>query len=190
MEDALKTIGAIDVLLDDITPCLKDRATGDIVETEVIRVRRKSFLSKFNKKNGWYTNWGNLVSENEIYALVVKGTVDIQGLVALRHEKSMGATYITWMCTSPHNNPLISDEPKYSGVGGHLFAIAGYESVEAGFGGAVYGFAANQQILNHYIEKLVATPIQMLHPFHFMIYEEEMQQLIDTYSYEFSDEEI
>lgn len=40
--------------IDSITPCLKHVATGDIVETEVIRIQRKSFLSKFNKSNGWY----------------------------------------------------------------------------------------------------------------------------------------
>ena len=190
MDKNCGNIGAIDVFIDDITPCLKDNTTGDIVETEVIRIRRKSFLSKFNKKNGWYTNWSSLASENEIYALVTKGTVDIQGLVALRHEQSMGATYIAWMCTAPHNNNQISDNAKYSGVGGHLFAIAGRESVKAGFDGAVYGFAANQQVMNHYVERLGATPIQMLHPYHFMIFEEDMQKLIDTYSYEFSDEEI
>lgn len=190
MEEENKNVGAIDVIIDNITPCLKDNTTGDIIETEVLRVKRKSFLSKFNKKNGWYTNWGILVPENEVYALVIKGTVDIQGLVALRHEKSMCATYITWMCTAPYNNPQITESPKYSGVGAHLFAITGQESVKAGFAGAVYGFAANQNVLNHYVERLGATPIQMLHPYHFMIFEEEMMKLIETYDYEFSDEEI
>ncbi len=190
MKENKDLVGAIDVLIDDITPCLKDNTTGEIIETEVIRFKRKSFLSKYNKKTQWYTNWGALVNENEIYALVIKGTLDIQGMVALRHEKSMCATYIAWMCTAPHNNHLLTETPKYSGVGGHLFAIAGQESVKAGFGGDVYGFAANEQVMNHYVEKLNATPIMMLHPYHFMIYEEEMQNLIDTYTYEYSDEEI
>lgn len=39
----------IDVWIDDLTPCLKDNSTGELVETEVIRIRRKSFLSKYNK---------------------------------------------------------------------------------------------------------------------------------------------
>ena len=42
--------------IDEITACLKDTQTGDTVETEVIRIRRKSFLSKFNEKTGWYVN--------------------------------------------------------------------------------------------------------------------------------------
>ena len=77
-------IHEIDVLIDVFTPCLKDILTGEVVNTEVIRIRRKSFLSKFNRKSGWYVNWGKIVEEYEVYALVLEGTVDIQGLVALQ----------------------------------------------------------------------------------------------------------
>jgi len=38
--------------IDEFTPCLRNAETGDIVETEVVRLKRKSFLSKFNKKTG------------------------------------------------------------------------------------------------------------------------------------------
>ncbi len=38
--------------VDELTPCLKDLSTGETVETEVIRIRRKSFLSKFNRTYG------------------------------------------------------------------------------------------------------------------------------------------
>lgn len=67
------------VEIDELTPCLIDNETGDIVETEVIRIKRKSFLAKYNKSTGWYENWSDLARENEIYAVVVKGTVSIQG---------------------------------------------------------------------------------------------------------------
>lgn len=39
--------GSIAVWIDEIVPCLKDNRTGEIVETEVVRIRRKSFLSKY-----------------------------------------------------------------------------------------------------------------------------------------------
>ena len=65
------------VWIDELTPCLKDSVTGDIVETEVIRLYRKSFLKKFNRRNQWFVNWHELVDNDEIYALVVKGTFDI-----------------------------------------------------------------------------------------------------------------
>ena len=95
----------INVYIDEYTPCLKDSETGEIFETEVIRIKRKSFLSKFNKRNGWYVDWVDLLKENEIYALVIKGTVSIEGLVALKAIKDYGAVYVTWLCSAPHNNP-------------------------------------------------------------------------------------
>ena len=114
----------LNVWVDEFTPCLKDNYTGALIETEVMRIKNKSFLSKFNKKNGWYVNWGNLVNEHEIYALVTKGNTDIQGLVALQKSDDLQAVYVAWMCVSPYNNPQIAHPVRYAGVGGHLFAIA------------------------------------------------------------------
>ena len=50
----------INVIIDELTPCLVDTSTGEIVETEVIRIKRKSFLSKYNSKTGWYVYWADL----------------------------------------------------------------------------------------------------------------------------------
>lgn len=83
----------INIWIDDFTPCLKDNLTGEVANTEVIRIRRKSFLNKFNRKNGWYVNWGKIVEEYDVYALVLEGTVDIQGLVALKRNEDLKAMY-------------------------------------------------------------------------------------------------
>ena len=123
--------GFISVYIDDFTPCLKDNVTGELVDTEVIRIKRSSFLEKYNKKNGWYIDWSQLTKNSEVYALVIKGTVDIQGLVSVQNNPDAGALYIQWMCTAPQNNKQLTDTPKYSGGGGHLFAITGKKSVEA-----------------------------------------------------------
>lgn len=37
------------------------------------------------------------------------------------------------MCAAPLNNKILCVNPKYTGVGGHLFAIAVDKSVEYGF---------------------------------------------------------
>lgn len=113
----------INVWIDEFTPCLKDVLTGEIVQTEVIRITRKTFLKKYNEKNGWYVNWADLLEENEIYALVVEGSVDIQGLVAVSKSEDMQAAYVCWMCANPQNNKEIVDQVKYTGVGGHLFPL-------------------------------------------------------------------
>lgn len=57
-----------------------------------------------------------LLQEHEVYALVVKGTVDIQGLVALSRNNDFHAVYVAWMCTAPQNNKML-----------HPFQIAIYE---------------------------------------------------------------
>lgn len=66
----------------------------------------------------------NRATAGEVYALVVEGSVDIQGLVAVADDEDARALRVAWMCTSPENNKLLVDEPRYTGVGGHLFAVA------------------------------------------------------------------
>ena len=178
------------VWIDDITPCLKDSFTGDIVETEVIRIRRSSFLKKFNESSGWYVNWSELAKENEIYALVIAGTVDIQGLVAIQQVADYRSVYVTWMVSAPGNNKEIVDVPRYLGVGGHLFAIAIHKSVEYGYDGVITGFAANEKLLDHYVDRFHALPVQILHPYHFVIEGEAAQEEVNTYDYTWTDDQL
>lgn len=51
----------INVWIDEMTPCLRNNITGELVDTEVVRIRRKSFLKKYNSRNGWYVNWAQCV---------------------------------------------------------------------------------------------------------------------------------
>lgn len=37
----------INVMIDEFTPCLKDARTGELAQTEVIQIKRKSFLKKY-----------------------------------------------------------------------------------------------------------------------------------------------
>ena len=67
--------------------------------------------------------------------MVIAGTVDIQGLIAIAPNDDMNAVYISWMCCSPDNNKHLGVHVRYSGVGGHLFAIAVRKSVEYGYDG-------------------------------------------------------
>lgn len=40
----------INVWIDEMTPCLQDNLTKELIPTEVLRVRRKSFLQKLIEK--------------------------------------------------------------------------------------------------------------------------------------------
>lgn len=56
------------VEIDEITPCLKDSLTGELVETRVVQITSKDLLKNYNKSTGWYINWSRLLLDNEIYA--------------------------------------------------------------------------------------------------------------------------
>ena len=53
-----------------------------------------------------------------------------------------------------------------------------------------YGFAANQKLFNHYVDDYGATPICMLHEFHFIMENQNALSLLEEYTYEWTDEEI
>ena len=54
--------------VDEMTPCLRDNFTGELVQTEVVRIRRRSFLRKYNKATMWYVDWADLLDTCEVYA--------------------------------------------------------------------------------------------------------------------------
>lgn len=178
------------VWIDEMTPCLKDAKTGEIIPNEVIRVVRKSFLSKYNKENGWYVDWDKLLDDCEIYALVIKGTVDIQGLIAIEKDEGSKAIYVSWMVAAPQNNKELTSEIKNMGVGGHLFAIAADKSCEYGYEGYLYGFAANEILLKHYAHAFGAMHIGIRHPFHFMIDDKAAKTIREVYDYEWTDAKV
>lgn len=177
--------------LDGFTQCLKDCLTGEIVETEAVRIKRSSFLSHYNVQTGWYINWNELLHDNqEVYALVIKGTVDIQGMVAVSPRKDYNSLYVAWAVAAPQNNKKIVDVKKYDGVGGHLLAIAAQRSMDYGFGGAMFGYAANKDLVQHYCDTLGAQYVGILHPFHVVFPPETSRQLLEVYSYDWTDEVI
>ena len=45
-----------------------------------------------------------LLDSCEVYGLVIKGTVDIQGLIALEKDANSKALYVSWMVAAPQNN--------------------------------------------------------------------------------------
>ncbi len=182
--------GFVTVYVDELTPCLKNIQTGEIVKTEVLRIRSKSELKKFHSKNGWYVNWSKFDAKVEVYALRVAGEEEIQGLVALYDDKDSDATYIQWMCAAPHNNKYKYGEQKYSGVGGHLFSIAIEKSYEWGHEGFITGIAADEELLKHYVEDLGATYVGMIHKFQFCIDEKSARKIKEVYDYEWTDQEL
>lgn len=69
-------------------------------------------------------------------------------------------------------------------------AIAAQKSIDFGFDGYMYGFAANQDLLDHYIKAFDGEFIGMLHPYQFAISEESSIKIREVYDYEWTDEEV
>ena len=172
--------GCIDIWIDEIVPCLKDTETGDIKETVVFKIQSRAYLKKFQKSNGWHINWNEIPKNIEVYALALKDDNTIQGLVGIRNDKDSHAVYLHWACTAPHNNIHI-------GVGGHLFAIAVDKSIEWGYEGAIHGFAANEDLLKHYMNVFHAEYLGMLHQYQFFIDEEQAKRLLEVYHDEWNE---
>ena len=148
-------------------------------------------MSKFNKKTGWYVNWGKFPEGTEVYALVLKGTIDIQGMVAVQYDEDAMAVNVVWGCTAPENNIWQYGKKRFSGVGGHLLAIASDLSVKAGFDGFIVGEAMDQELFNYYVSEFGALPLPPINnPFRFMLSDNMTMKLREVYTYEWTDEEI
>lgn len=181
----------INFTVDDIVPCLKDTATGDLYDTEVIRIRRKSILTKYNQHTGWYVNWSKFPSGVEIYALVLKGTNDVQGMIAIQYNEEARSVYVLWACTAPQNNIHDFHRQRFLGVGGHLLAIASDLSAQHGYEGFIYAEAANRDLFEYYTKEFGAIALPAINnPYRFMLTDHATSRLREVYSYEWTDDII
>jgi phosphatidylethanolamine-binding protein (PEBP) family uncharacterized protein len=179
--------GCIDIWIDEIVSCLRDTETNEMKETVVFRIESRKYLKQFQENNGWHINWNEIPKDVEVYALALKDTNEIQGLIGIRDDKGSNAVYLHWACTAPHNNIHSTGKQKYVGVGGHLFAIAADKSMQWGYEGAMHGFAANEKLLKHYQDRFQAEYLGMLHQYQFFIGEEQSKNLLEVYHYEWNE---
>lgn len=179
--------GCVDIWLDEIVPCLKDVSSGEIKETCVYEIMSRSILKNFREDNGWEINWKDLPSNVQVFKLALKENDEIQGLVGIKNDISSRAAYIHWACTAPQNNKHRFGAQKYSGVGGHLFAIAADMSMKWGYDGFIFGFALNKELLKHYIDSMGAEHLPMLHEYQFFLKESAAKRLLETYTYEWNE---
>lgn len=179
----------INFTVDDIVPCLKEVESGDLYNTEVIRMRRRSVLRRYNARTGWHVNWGDLADQAEVYALVLEGTNDIQGLVAIRYDDDAQAVHVVWACTAPQNNKWRNGRQRSAGVGGHLLAIASELSVRHGYDGYIYAEAVDKDLCQYYINEFDAVHVPLAgHPYRIIISGAATALLREVYSYVWTDD--
>ena len=118
--------------------------------------------------------------------------MDIQGMIAVQYDNEAKAVYVAWGCTAPHNNIWKNGTQIYSGVGGHLFAIASDLSVRHGYDGFIYGEAMDEELFNYYCEQFGAACLPALgnNPYRFMLTDDVTKKLREVYNYDWTDEII
>lgn len=181
----IKECSGINVWIDELVPCLKDTKTNEIKQTIATKMT-KSQLKGFNKRTGWHVNWAKLPKDVEIYAVALKENLEIQGLIGIKNDPNAVAAYIQWACTAPHNNVHDNGMQSYSGVGGHLFAIAADMSKQWGYEGVVYGIASDEKILEHYVSVFHAEGFFWNGHYQFIINENAATELMEVYDYEWN----
>jgi len=142
------------VIVDDNTPCLRDQATGQLVETRYSRATAPE-LAGFAGL-GWSFDWAEELSKGrEVYKLQLAADDVIRGLVSLSVDPVGGICEVFLVESAPSN---LGTRGRYKGVGGHLFAIACQRSVESGLGGYV-AFNAKTGLIEHYARSLGARQV-------------------------------
>lgn len=166
----------MNILIDKFTPCLEDTRSGKLVSTVYSPITKKE-LSSLTE---WKFNWSDdRLKGSEIYKLTIEGFDEIQGLVALTDFPKSHAVYVNLAESAPHN---IGKNKHYSGVGGHLFAIAVQKSVERGYGGYVFMDAKNTELAEHYKKTLGASLLGRPHPYRMVINEDKALNILKIYT--------
>ena len=147
----------VDIIIDGLTECLTDK-NGNIYDTEYCLVRKTITKAEANrlKEEGWLFDWSKPHRNGfEIYQLFIQGDDTVQGMIALKHNRTEFFTHVDIVESAPFNR---GGNGKYIGVGGHLFAIACKCSWQVGNDGYVQ-FYAKTNLIEHYKKTLNAQNI-------------------------------
>lgn len=148
----------IDIIIDELTNCLIERASGKTLDTEYRLVMKT--ISKEDANNlmaqGWKFDW-SIPHKNgyEVYELMIVGENRVQGMIAFKHIRDQYYTHVDIVESAPWN---IGKEGQYIGIGAHLFAIACKHSWDVGNEGYVQ-FTAKTNLIEHYKNSLRAALI-------------------------------
>lgn len=166
----------MDLMIDQFTPCLLDTKTGKLIDTSF----SPASTEELRKVKGWGFDWTDkALLQDQVYKLTVAGGDEIQGLVAIRRMERDRAIYVHIAESAPHN---LGVGKRFSGVGGHLFAIAAQKSVEAGYGGFFFMDAKNVELVRHYQKTLGAIHLGMPHEYRMIVEEEAAAHLLEVYT--------
>jgi hypothetical protein len=156
MEEIKMNRNELEVVIDELTPCLIHRESGEEYKT-VMEPLSKSDLKHLTKEQGWVNfDWKKefLTPNRHVFKLMVAGSDEIQGLISF--EIAQGYVDVFLVESAPWN--VGSSTQVFIGVGAHLFAFACKISFQMGFDGVI-AFTSKTNLIHHYQEKLGAIRI-------------------------------
>ncbi|MHC9538648.1 MAG: hypothetical protein AB9903_03945 [Vulcanimicrobiota bacterium] len=149
----------INVWIDELTPCLVDGKTNEIIKTEYKVVDNLEQINEISKEYvwefDWVKEWNSREKNSEFYKLTLEGDTQTQGIIHIIPHA--GFIEAKTMESPPHNREEIVGEEnrRYKGVGGHLLAIAVKRSIEEGNNGYI-GFTSITKRVEQYKKMLYA----------------------------------
>jgi hypothetical protein len=135
----------LDFEIDKLTSSIENTFTGEVFQTDVIRLHRSD--QKLIKKKDWQFDWSIELAdpESEVYALVTRENLDVfHGLISLYDPGDH-----IWMNLIESAKINFGADKLYAGVAGNLVAFACKLSFQKGYNGIV-AFEAKTKLIEHY----------------------------------------
>jgi hypothetical protein len=154
-----KVIG-LDFEIDKITNSIENVATGEVFDTEIVRLGETDIVQI--KRTDWGFKWHKELKDKskQVYKLTtVNNPTIIQGLVSI--EDKQDHIFMHLIESSKFNKGKLK---VYLGVPGNLVAFACKVSVDKGYEGFL-AFDAKSALIKHYEQTLLATHFRGLRMF-------------------------
>lgn len=140
-------INPLDFIIDKLTNSIENTSTGEVFNTDVVRMIVKNLIEIKDKTK-------------EVYKLtIIKNPTIIQGLVSIEDKQDHIFMHLIESAKLNKNNGKT-----YLGVPGNLVAYACKVSVDKGYQGFL-AFDAKTELIKHYQESLYATHFRGLRMF-------------------------
>ena len=166
----------LDFEVDKLTNSIENILTGEVFETEIVRLTSDDILSL--TENEWLFDWKRELDEGrEVYKLrTLKSPTMIQGLISMeaRHDH----IFIYLIESASFNKGSLK---LFRGVAANVVAFACKASFERGFKGYVM-FVAKSRLIEHYERSLGA---KRLYGTHMFLDTEAATRLIHSYYKDF-----
>ena len=150
----------LDFVIDKITNSIENTSTGEVFDTEVVRLTLKE-VSQIQKAD-WRFDWAKEIKDKtkEVYKLTTANNPTIiQGLISIEDKQDHIFMHLIESAKFNKNKDKV-----YLGVPGNLLAYACKVSVDKGYQGFL-AFDAKTALIKHYQETLYATHFHGLRMF-------------------------